>query len=657
MMETGAAPDEPPLVEPFWPTCANDGCVGRTCEGFDHCLAHLDERGLRETLRNLGPGADLDVRGTTFTSLLLSSLLIAVADTPANQEFKTPHFGTADFGHCHFKDFFHFDRLGWDHPGTLTYPEFRKSQEVSYLSGHGFAGARFDGMARFGSARFSGDAWFTGARFDGGVWFGRTRFEGHGGFNDVEFNGNSYFGSARFGGIAWFGDTRFNDEAVFAGVRFHRSARFTEVHFGGGADFDEARFGAAAMFEGATFHGAAYFSNALFEEAVRFGPLVATSLVIDGASFARRVVVEAEAGSLTASDTRFEAGTELRVRRAQVTLRRAFFGAPSSLSGSPAPFTRRVSSLVVEADPEMIAQWPGSHASGSVEVLEPWLPSVLSVQETDVSQVTLADVDLRWCRFAGAHQLDKLRLEGRGPFNRPPAGWRLGWAWPPVWHWCRRRVLAEEHPWRAERRKHHGWSRNLPNLGSPVTFPPLGPERLAVLYRSLRKAFEDAKNEPGAGDFYFGEMEARRHSGTTSRRERVLLTLYWMISGYGQRAGRALSALVVLVAVIFALLTQFGLTNGTGTQEIVGPLPAASGQPSTTVYRVQPVESKLPAPDKRWTPDRMDKAIRIALGSVVFRETDQKLTPLGFWTVMAGRALGPLLVALTVLAIRARVKR
>jgi hypothetical protein len=38
----------------------------------------------------------------------------------------------------------------------------------------------------------------------------------------------------------------------------------------------------------------------------------------------------------------------------------------------------------------------------------------------------------------------------------------------------------------------------------------LPPARLAVLYRQLRKAQEDAKNEPGAADFYYGEMEMRR---------------------------------------------------------------------------------------------------------------------------------------------------
>src|SRR5262249_60260705 len=69
-----------------------------------------------------------------------------------------------------------------------------------------------------------------------------------------------------------------------------------------------------------------------------------------------------------------------------------------------------------------------------------------------------------------------------------------------------------------------------PSPGCRPPRPQLQPERLAVLYRQLRKAQEDAKNEPGAADFYYGEMEMRRHATTVRIGERILLLLYWLTS-------------------------------------------------------------------------------------------------------------------------------
>ena len=138
----------------------------------------------------------------------------------------------------------------------------------------------------------------------------------------------------------------------------------------------------------------------------------------------------------------------------------------------------------------------------------------------------------------------------------------------------------------------------------------------------MRKAFEDGKNEAGAGDFYYGEMEARRRSEVTPLAERWILRAYWALSGYGQRAVRAVVAIVVLVAVVSVLLFMVGLPGGHG-----------------------------------WNWGRVDQSLRIALGAVVFRDAGQQLTSAGAWTVMIARFVGPVLLALGVLAVRARVKR
>lgn len=51
------------------------------------------------------------------------------------------------------------------------------------------------------------------------------------------------------------------------------------------------------------------------------------------------------------------------------------------------------------------------------------------------------------------------------------------------------------------------------------------------------------------------------------------------------------------------------------------------------------------------------QAARIAVGAVVFRDDRTELTEAGEWTVLIARFLGPVLLALAVLAVRARVKR
>ena len=95
---------------------------------------------------------------------------------------------------------------------------------------------------------------------------------------------------------------------------------------------------------------------------------------------------------------------------------------------------------------------------------------------------------------------------------------------------------------------------------------------IAGIYRDLRKALEDAKDEPGAADFYYGEMEMRRLAARKARTpdtdddepkgrrppwtERGLLYAYWAVSGYGLRAWRALTALAILLVGCAVLFTR-----------------------------------------------------------------------------------------------------
>jgi hypothetical protein len=98
--------------------------------------------------------------------------------------------------------------------------------------------------------------------------------------------------------------------------------------------------------------------------------------------------------------------------------------------------------------------------------------------------------------------------------------------------------------------------------------------QIAELYWGLRKGREEDKDEVGAGDFYYGEMEMRRHTGhketisvpgIQSRRhglvERSIMAVYWLVSGYGLRGWRALGCLFVAVIAAAIGLQAVGFAH------------------------------------------------------------------------------------------------
>ncbi|MCH6161656.1 hypothetical protein [Streptomyces marispadix] len=265
--------------------------------------------------------------------------------------------------------------------------------------------------------------------------------------------------------------------------------------------------------------------------------------------------------------------------------------------------------------------------------------SVASLHGVDASHLVLTDVDLTDCRFAGTIHLDQLRLHGRCTLPAAPDGLRR--RGPVPLRWTSRQTIAEEHHWRATRtRTAIGWT---PEPGGRT---PLEPAALAPVYRELRKGFEDSKNEPGAADFYYGEMEMRRHDRHTPAAERALLWLYWAASGYGLRASRALGWLLCAMTATVLLMIGFGLPDTPAK-----PYPPAAG----VVGRQNP---RLQADfTERFTAARAHKAADVVVDSVIFRSSGQSLTTAGRYTEMASRLTEPVLLALALLAIRGRVKR
>jgi hypothetical protein len=364
-------------------------------------------------------------------------------------------------------------------------------------------------------------------------------------------------------------------------------------------------------------------------------------LDLDGVVFGTPVTVEAAAREVSLRRVRWAATAALRLRYADVNLAGAVLEYPLTLAAEPAPFA-------IGGGDDL----PEDVLAGRDKGVR-----AVSASGVDCAHLTLTDVDLSGCRFAGAVHLDQLHLEGSVDFAQPPAGWRRRGPLP--LRWSRRQVLAEEHHWRAAadggpasgEPAGSGWR---PGPHHPDRERTPGPRAVAAIYRQLRKSLEDGKNEPDAADFYYGEMEMRRHDATRPRAERWLLTVYWAVSGYGLRASRALAWLGVAMAVTVLALMLWGLPAETPRQEFSGR--QTGPDISLTDNTPDPVNPTGPL-SERVTSGRFEAALRVVINSTVFRSSGQDLTTAGTYTEMTSRFAEPVLLGLAVLAIRARVKR
>jgi hypothetical protein len=651
-----------------WEPCADDGCVGVQLPSGDRCWAHAVYVHLGPALERLGEGGQLDGRGVAFTAELLKRVLDAAPRSDDRRPIVTGALfqratfkGDAGFDGATFKDHAGFDGATFKGDAGFDGATFKGDagfDGATFRARGGFTRATFRGEAAFDEASFESFAMFLDATFEGDAGFSEARFDGLASFGGVTFRGDAAFHESSFEKVAAFSDARFDGDALFAKVNFETYVHFTDVTIRGQTGFDEATFTGPADFAGTTFEGPAHFMQAKFEDSASFehatferdadfdrvtfnvvvlfdrasfkrarqlGPmLVRESLGFDGALFRERVQIDVSTAALSCARARFLAGVQLRVRWGQIVLDGADLAAPSVLSGAK-PFPD-----LDEGD------WP--RVPGSPWPVDPYgTPRLLSVRGADVAGLTVGAVDLQACRFVDAHHLDQLRAEGSN-FPNTPRGWQ----------WTKRRTIAEEHQWRASE-NHDGWY-------GPEIQPPdwlelkeltagqgglLIPEEIAPLYRDLRKGLEDKKDEPGAAGFYYGEMEMRRHGkrqdvhlarilrfrnggfAVASAAEYAILSLYWLVSGYGLRAWRALSSLAVVVLVASVIYAFWGFDRASGLDEL----------PSALLFSTQATTALLRGPDPR------------------------ALTTVGEWLLIALRLIGPVLLGLAVLSVRGRVKR
>ena len=375
------------------------------------------------------------------------------------------------------------------------------------------------------------------------------------------------FTGATFRGLASFSTTNFRGSASFGATTFEGEANFLGAIFDGDAGFPKSRFGGEAVFSGATFACDLTFAGARFEQLRELHILCYRTVDCDQAVFAQQATLYISARRVSLHAAVLEVGGNLFVRWAELSLEGADFREPSLLARLVSAASQPEPALMEWETPEGVTPWVCRLGAPSEGVA----PRVVSLRHAKVAQLTLAGVDLRACRFQGAYGLGSVRLE-RVLFASPPSRWRIRHGrWPT--RWTRRQTLAEEHLWRHVRGHGTGWYDEEQFVRSPDWLAArsdlLEPEKIAGLYRALRKGREDNKDEPGAADFYYGEAEMRRQRPTAGYRawlgtaygtwaERVVLWLYWLVSGYGLRASRSLCALFVAILLVAIGLDLWG---------------------------------------------------------------------------------------------------
>ena len=515
----------------------------------------------------------------------------------------------------------------------------------------------FSGLAGFDRATFKGHATFLLACFSDDAVFSRVRVSGGTNFDQATFSGHARFDQATIVGFAGFSRVIFSKDVRFDKVAFAGSSQFSRATFAGHAIFDQATFTGRARFDRTTFaHDARFyrtafrrlvvFAQAKFEEERQFGPILAyRGLVLDGAEFLQLAQIEISTIGVCCREARFPQGVQFRLRWARIILDGTDFPAPSILTGIP-----RLSSEELAEQEERISKAWQRLLAGKISEQ----PQLVSLMRANVAGIGLSNISVADCRFAGSHNLDEMRLEADVNFASAPS---------PLGMLGRegRLVIAEERDWRAGRPRRWAWQ--------PPSWPDwlgdrpkvLDAGQIADLYRALRKGREDAKNEPGAAYFYYGEMEMRRHASTNSAAERVIIWLYWLISGYGLRALRSLAVLIALGVIVTTALTGWGLGAAapvtTPPQQLTGTVSTTPHKPTQINATLSGITPQLPRADQRWTRQRAQTALEVTLESFAFRSADQPLTAAGTWIAIAARISGPVLLALTLLALRNRVKR
>lgn len=544
-----------------WPKCHTHGCFGEAIAQASSCLLHADQAARQQYLKETG---------TSGRALSLRGVLI----TPDLAEIVSKYIN---------------DRGEVDFPILLSASDINgnfRFNNITFNQYIDLKGATVRESMLFEDCEIKSTANFEHALCDGGpLSFLRTRFQ------------KTFYISCLDASRCSVGLSECNfigsisADGICADLQMDRCNIGGDISISNGKPnfiiFKSCTIGSSINLEG-TECAAIRLPNLSAPNAHLLGPLTTKNdLQLTRAQFGSHVRIEATAKHADLSGAAFANGGHLLLDHASVDLNQVRSDGPLRISGS----------------------------ADSIE-----MPMILNLQDADSGSMTFAHVDMSLCRFYGASELHRITVESSVRLAKVPLGysrrrcvadefaWRESIGGVTAWHWARARASLLSAALQEERSE---------KLKSPMKNPKAS--QIATVYRSLRSSLESKSNQPEAADFYYGEMEMRRHSSDFGLAERSIVWLYWILSGYGLRASRAFAWLTLLIVGGACYFSRSGFASG--PTDFVNGLVAS-------------LRSALPG-----------------------LKTANQLSTSGEFFEIAISLLGPLFFALGVLALRGRVKR
>jgi uncharacterized protein YjbI with pentapeptide repeats len=354
--------------------------------------------------------------------------------------------------------------------------------------------------------------------------FRRSTFLGPVDFTGATFDGAAGFRDALFQVEVDFDDSEFNSTAdfvnatlqhgYFSGAKFRDSAHFTMAEFLGNAGFVTSEF-EWADFSNARFKGSTLFGSAKFSGVANFhATRFAGDTDFSDASFGGK----AEFGSCV-----FGGDADFRLARFEGLLS---FEHTSFLGPT------RFQELQFARD---------AHATFSFARIAE--PSAVIFHKMFLGRTLLSNCDVSGVFFSNVEWL------------RRPNG---------------RRMLFEEVV-----------STKLPiaqHLRTSASDGARDFDAIAIIYRQLKRNYEEQRDYRTAGDFYYGEMEMRRLTSESSRRwvkwiDRNLGLIAWYkgISEYGESYVRPMIWLIAVLLAFALLYPAVGLSYSPSGTTVATP--------------------------------------------------------------------------------------